>query len=166
MGTGASRNRGLGRPRAVDLRVAAAAGDIGRVRGLLAAHVDALEANAAGQSALHLAARGGHWNVIEELLATTIAPLLLDVQDKTHGETALHEAAFWGHARAVATLLQKGCDRNLQSRHGRTALHEASMCGHADVVRTLLDERCDPGMLFDQGCKYVMMARLCNGQTK
>jgi len=141
MGAGASRRQ----HRPVDLRVAASAGEVERVRGLLAANVNILDVNAGGQSALHLAARGGHWNVIEQLLTTSVAPVLRDLKDETHGETALHEAAFWGHAGAVHMLLQGGCDLNLQSKKGRTALHEASICGHADVVRTLLDKRCDPG---------------------
>ena len=124
------------------LRVAAAAGHVDEVKALLRAGIDPGDSNAGGSSALHLAAQRGHVKVLEELLRADTSRALLDSRDSTHGESALHEAAFWGHNEAVRFLLEKGSDKDLQSKRGRTALHEASLCGHKAVVETLLESRC------------------------
>jgi len=58
--------------------------------------------------------------------------------------TALHKAAFWGHAHIVPWLLSaepNGCglDPNLRDYNGDTALHDAARFGHSEVIKQLLD---------------------------
>ena len=89
------------------LRVAAAAGDLDKVQALLLGGINPVDSkNAGGSSALHLAAQRGQVAVLEELLREENSSALLDLKDLTHGESALHEAAFWGHENAVRFLLE------------------------------------------------------------
>jgi ankyrin repeat protein len=58
--------------------------------------------------------------------------------------TALHKAAFWGHAHIVPWLLAPpptgcGLDPNAVDFNGDTALHDAARFGHTDVVNQLLE---------------------------
>src|SRR5207245_330280 len=69
-----------------------------------------------GQTALMLAARGGHAAVVDALLAAKA-----DVNAKTkNGITALIKAAEGGHAQVVKTLLAAGADANAKQSDGVT----------------------------------------------
>lgn len=62
------------------------------------------------------------------------------------GFTALHLAAFFGHADAAGLLMTHGADVDA---HGTgwmtgTALHSAASARHAEVVETLLEAGADP----------------------
>ena len=50
------------------------------------------------------------------------------------GRTALHLAAFNGHADIVEALLRHGADVNAKDKDGYTALHWAATLGHAEVA--------------------------------
>ena len=52
--------------------------------------------------------------------------------------TALHKAAFFGHAHVVEYLCSLGADANAQDADGDTALHDAARFGHLAVVKALL----------------------------
>lgn len=95
------------------------------------------------ESALHLAARGGH--------AETCAALLADERVEAgmfseRGSTPLHLAAQGGHVETVRVLAPD--ERSVPDAHdnsGWTALHFAAECGYADCCEALLEEgRCDP----------------------
>ena len=62
------------------------------------------------QTALHLAAAGGHSEVVEELVSADV----LDLSDE-QGLSALHLAAQGRHTKTVETLLRHGAHVNLQS---------------------------------------------------
>ncbi|XP_055858077.1 ankyrin repeat and sterile alpha motif domain-containing protein 1B isoform X2 [Episyrphus balteatus] len=68
-------------------------------------------------SALHLASRNGHNNVVEILLAAGVNVNLL-----TPSGTALHEAALCGKDVVVRTLLEHGADLNATDSENRTPL--------------------------------------------
>eukprot|EP00168_Porphyra_purpurea_P008994 TRINITY_DN217_c0_g1_i4.p2 TRINITY_DN217_c0_g1~~TRINITY_DN217_c0_g1_i4.p2 ORF type:complete len:407 (-),score=128.62 TRINITY_DN217_c0_g1_i4:206-1426(-) len=53
-------------------------------------------------------------------------------------KTALHYAAWGGHAKAVQALVAAGADVNAQAHHGRFALHWAGLSGCAEAVQALL----------------------------
>ena len=73
----------------------------------------------------------------------SLVPLLLEhgaaVNAKDgYGQTALHDAAFHGHADAVAALLHAGADASIRNKRGLTALDRARSKGRSACVRLLL----------------------------
>ncbi|XP_076816760.1 uncharacterized protein LOC143462461 [Clavelina lepadiformis] len=59
-----------------------------------------------------------------------------------HGRTPLHIAAHRGYLDIVRTLLQAGCNPDIQDDNGDTALHRAVTAGYERIVQRLLDEAC------------------------
>lgn len=66
-------------------------------------------------TALHLASRNGHRDIVELLLAAGCNVNLL-----TPNGSALHEAALCGKEKVVKTLLKEGIELDLTDRDGRT----------------------------------------------
>ena len=62
------------------------------------------------------------------------------------GKTALHLAAFQGHAMVVSKLIELGADPNKQTTTGSTALHYASAYGHFATISYLLQLGADRGI--------------------
>jgi hypothetical protein len=92
--------------------------------------------------------RGAHFREAAMHGVVDILPLAegVDVNagDPGSGRTALHKAAYWGHAHSVPILIQTlRCDPNRTDSDGDTALHDAARFGHVEVVKTLLAA---PGM--------------------
>jgi len=88
----------------------------------------------AGKSVLHLAARGGHENIVRLLLLNIVADI--NVRD-TRGWTAMHHACHRGHTAVIELLLRCGTDVNIKTRlPGWMPLHCA--CGHTAIVELLL----------------------------
>ena len=86
-----------------------------------------------GMTALHLAARSGHGEVVKTFLNTDI----VKIRDN-EGQTALHLAAWKGHSEVVKILLNADIV-NIQDNEGQTALHLAARSGHGEVVKILLN---------------------------
>jgi len=72
----------------------------------------------AGATPLHWAARGGHMECVQAILACD--NVLISVQNKL-GDTALHGAAWKGQGDVVALLLEKGAEPSLANNQGETA---------------------------------------------
>mmetsp|Transcript_25770 Transcript_25770/g.41245 ORF Transcript_25770/g.41245 Transcript_25770/m.41245 type:complete len:406 (+) Transcript_25770:91-1308(+) len=67
----------------------------------------------------------------------------VDAGDAGSGRTALHKAAYWGHAHSIKLMVEAlHADPNRQDSVGDTALHDAARFGHAEVVQLLV---CAPG---------------------
>ena len=92
-------------------------------------------------TALHIAAREGHLEVVRLLLQAGAD------KDASNGDglTALHFAARPGHSEVVRLLLEAGADKDAATTHGVTvtALHIAAQEGHLEVVRLLLEAGAD-----------------------
>jgi len=68
------------------------------------------------------------------------------------GRTALHKAAFWGHAHLLPVLVdQCKIDVNMQDSEGDTALHDAARFGHMSVVTGLLKAGADRTIVNGKG---------------
>jgi len=93
-----------------------------------------LSKNSSGDTPLHLAALGGHKNVVEFLLAHRA-----DVNaEDNFGETALSYSLIWDHAKVAELLLAHGADVN-SARGGSSALlSRAAGNGDAELVSMLL----------------------------
>uniref|UniRef100_A0A182IX78 Uncharacterized protein n=1 Tax=Anopheles atroparvus TaxID=41427 RepID=A0A182IX78_ANOAO len=93
-----------------------------------------------GYTALHYAARSGHRDACQLLLASG-----LGVDEVTNGGvSALHRAAMMGHAEIVRLLLSHKANPSLRDNDGRTALHRAAEGGHLACCQRLLEE--DPAL--------------------
>ena len=93
-----------------------------------------------GMSALHLAARDGDVNRIDELLAQG-ADVNMQVRSGERrspewGSTPLHYAVRDGHADAAKRLIEKGANVNAANDRGVTPLHRAIY--NADLTKLLL----------------------------
>ena len=119
-------------------------GDHHQARNLLKQHRAAL-ANAdveQGRSALYVASRNGHSEVVKVMLAFGGDPLARCNQ----GRTALHAAADRGHAKVLRILIEslgQSSDvsrdsLNLTDNQGNTALHLACRNGRKDAIRLLV----------------------------
>ncbi|KAJ5214973.1 hypothetical protein N7468_010652 [Penicillium chermesinum] len=68
----------------------------------------------------------------------------------SHGHTALHRAALYGHESVLAVLLQAGADHTLPDSTGLTPLHLATKQGHISVVNLLLTSDPQPWNIVSQ----------------
>ncbi|KAG7166874.1 Ankyrin-1-like 3, partial [Homarus americanus] len=100
-------------------------------------------------TALHLAARAGHRNIVELLLARGAQVNVLD----DHGRTPLHLAAEAGHTNIVKSLIECEADVNLKDKINEASLlHLAAESGHLDTVYRLVKVGLSPGAVDITGC--------------
>jgi ankyrin repeat protein len=138
---------------------AAAEGDIKQVRLHISSGTNINERTVSGDTALHYAAREGHKELVELLIAngaeiTTvhIAAFLgdlrqvevflkkgIDVKDKDTAEyTALHFAARGRQREVIELLIAQGANVNAKDQQGQTALHYAAEAGDMGIVEFLI----------------------------
>ncbi len=142
------------------------------VAALLGQGLDPNTTDPAGNTALMIASRLGHREVVKVLVefkasVTRRSPhgdtALMFASLKGHLELAkyllekgaqvthdgwapLHYAAFEGHGDIAKFLIAKGADRNAFAPNGHTPLMLATRNGHLEAVRTLLYEDVDVGI--------------------
>jgi len=128
-------------------------GDVNRVKALLRENPHLVSSkDDHWETPLHLAARSGHKEVVEVLLASKAE---VSIWDKT-GETPMLAAAARGHADVVKLLLDAGAKKEEGAvtvwakisaigplRFSGTALVRAAMFDQADVVKLLLNVGAD-----------------------
>jgi ankyrin repeat protein len=113
---------------------AAAAGDLSRVQGLLAAKADVNARGLLGVTALIAASGFGHLQVVQALLAAKA-----EVNAKAgDGTTALFMASQNGHADVAQALLAAKADVNAIGDDGTTAISLARKGAHEQVVKLLI----------------------------
>ena len=112
-----------------ELRRAASAGDVAKVRALLDAGADPNAGNRYGATALSFACDKGHTEVVKLLLERGAK---IDVTDSFYNSTPIVWAAMKGHAEVVGALLAKGADP-------KAALQTAVMAGQPATVKVVLD---------------------------
>jgi hypothetical protein len=126
----ASRPGGAAEDLGDALRRAASAGDLAKVKELLAAGVDVNAANAYGGTALSFACDKGHAAVVDLLIERGAD---VNTADRFYGNTPLGWATRHGHAGIVRTLLAKGAQGEEQ------ALMTAAEQGYGAVVTIILE---------------------------
>ena len=117
---------------------AAKAGDLAKVKKLLAASGDLLTVrDRDGSTPLHCAAWKGHVATVEFLLDAGAD--LHDHNDNSHwGTTPLHAAAHGNQKQVAELLLARGADVNAESRQGTTPLQETEVHKASAVARILV----------------------------
>ncbi|XP_047481784.1 ankyrin-3-like isoform X2 [Penaeus chinensis] len=112
-------------------------GDLSKVRELVAGGFDA---NAVFQEKknkecrpLHLAAEGGHADIVKFLLRSGAQA----EAENYEGMTPLHLASWGGHAEVIKVLLGGGAKGDARTKEGMTAVHLASMGGHVSSMEAL-----------------------------
>jgi ankyrin repeat protein len=73
------------------------------------------------------------------------------------GTTALHWAAHWNDADAVAMLLQAGANAQAANRYGATPLSEAAALGNPAIIDQLLKAGADPNTRTTADGETVLM---------
>jgi hypothetical protein len=106
------------------------------------AHIDAVpRTDVEGKTALWNAAKEGNAEMV--LLLVKYKANVHATAQATYKSTALHEAAWGGHAEVVEVLLQAKSDVCVQNTSDRTPLHLAAKEGYAEVVRALVQAKAD-----------------------
>ena len=122
------------------LTMAAASGDVAKVRQLLAKGAD-------GRAALWLAVQGGHEEVAKVLVEHGVNPNV----PGEGGKTPLLVAAAAGREELVGALLAAGADPNMRDAAGLTPLATAIENGHEGLAARLLERGADPNSEAGQG---------------
>jgi uncharacterized protein len=141
------------------LRLAALAGDANRVRELVDGGVDIDRIAPDGNSPLLDAAREGHADVVEVLLAAGADPRVVDQGNMK--ATPAHKAGYMGHAE-VARLLVADPRLELDAQgpfNGYTALHDAIWHGHTETARVYIEAGARLDLRALDGRTPVEMAR-------
>jgi len=121
-----------------DILVASFAGRADLVKGFLAKDKTLVGARTpGGDTPLHFAARLGHVEVAEALLANGADVNIIDGKSKL---TPLHRAAEYGKSKVVALLLAHKADRNAKTWDGKTPLDFAREGRDKETIR-LLEEK-------------------------
>ncbi|CAK0740772.1 conserved hypothetical protein [Azospirillaceae bacterium] len=135
---------------------AAARGDLGEVKRLVAKGADVNVVDRWGATALHWAARHGHTAMVEFLVAKGVD---VDAVDQW-GATALHWTVEKGHAAIVELLITKGANVNPVDQWGATALHWAAGPGHGhiSIIEFLIANGADVNVSNKEGNTPLQLA--------
>lgn len=136
------------------LIAACRAGEIEKVRSLLAAGALANAPDELGERPLVAAVKEGHSEVVRQLLQRGAVPNVKGAE----GRTPLGLAAAAGHREIVRLLLRAGALADARSDNRSTALHEAVRFDHADVVRELLAADPDVARFDGEGLHPLALA--------
>ena len=138
------------------LRQAAGAGDLVRVKALLDQGTGVHKADERGMTPLFIAAKNGNRDVVEVLLDRGASPY----QARLDGLTPLFVAVQEGHANVVALFLEKGADVNSPAKMGAiTLLHVGAHRGHQEIVTLLLKHGGNKNARLSSGERPVDLAR-------
>lgn len=135
---------------------AASAGLMPVVERLLKAGASPVTPDTDGWTAIHVAARFGHTEVLKLLLAQRGASPSTPLRSR---HTPLHLAARGGHVETVAFLLERpDVEPNARAMSGETPLHVAAEYGSAGCVKVLLEHRADPQAEDDRNQRPLDLA--------
>ncbi|XP_059094121.1 ankyrin-1-like [Tigriopus californicus] len=119
----------------IPLHLACISGHVGVV-GLLLSRTTALlkSVDTSGRTCLHVAARSGHYEMVQVLIGQGADP---DIEDK-QGWLALHHAAFSGFLDVVQLLVDSGSSCTAETYEKKIPLWYAAKQGNFNVIQYLL----------------------------
>lgn len=124
---------------------------------LLSNRASVLKQNRYGDTAILLAALGGHLEAVRRLVAAG-APL------EQAGWSPLIYASFAGHVDVIQFLAEQGADLDAQADNGMTAMMIAARNGHLEAVKALLAAGADPDIV-DQNDESALDLAQKGGNT-
>jgi ankyrin repeat protein len=110
-------------------------GDLVAIRDLLTTGINFNQIMPNGATALAIAAKNGHLDIVQALMD---APAIDLNQKNDYGMTALLIAVDKNHLHVVAVLLQHHANPNLANKDGNTALFYAAQYGNTPIVHALI----------------------------
>jgi hypothetical protein len=127
-------SKSFGSRKSSPIHDAAETGDLAKVKTLLKDDPELVfSKNGDGMTPLHMAAREGHKDLVELLLANKA-----DVHTKNaEGETPLFLATKFGYKVVVELILANSADVNAKDKYGRTPLRLAVAYNHKDIDELL-----------------------------
>ena len=129
------------------VHLAAKAGHSAAIHALVRLGADFSLPAGTGETVLHLAALGGHSDVVSMLLTSAPYAQTFKVDDAGCGNaSAMMGAVAAGHVDTARLLLKLGADVNYTDLWSTSALHVAGMHGRADAVHVL----CEAGASVDE----------------
>jgi len=128
------------------LMIAAWTGNVPMMELLVSRGADVNRRNELGETALMHAAWRGQVAAMQWLIGKGAL-----VDSPPMHWSALHYAAFAGHAEAAALLLDYGADINARSTNGSSVLMMAVYEGHEALAKQLLERGADPRLKNDRG---------------
>ncbi len=167
-----------------DILVAANIDDTAKVVDLLKRGMDVNTADASGNTLAMIAARNGNLELLDFLLRNRANTLrrnkygdnaimlatfrgnieavrrLLDVgaSPDNDGWTAMHYAAFGGHADVATLLIERGADLDAIAPNGQTPLMLAAGAGKLALVRILVEADADMDLEDYEGRTALILA--------
>lgn len=134
----------------IDIFEAAALGDAGRLKELLAARPERMRSYSPdGWTPLHLAAFFGRPDASQVLIAA--GPDLNALAKNSNANTPLHAAVASRKVNLARILIAAGADVNVRTGYGWTALHIAAHNGDSDIARLLIEASADARARNDKG---------------
>lgn len=115
---------------------AAKIGDLPALKQLHEKGYSLLSIDATGQTALHLASRYGHKDIVRYLIACA-PPTILNIVDNDKGQTALHKAAQHKRRSICCMLVAGGATLTVKDRHGNTPRQLALIAEDRDLAAYL-----------------------------
>lgn len=114
--------------------------------------------NRYGDTALMMAALGGHLAIAQRLIAA-------GAETSNAGWAPLHYAAYGGMNDVLLLLTKSGAALDARAPNGQTALMLAASLGHLEAVRILIDADADMDLQDYDGRSALVLARR-NKHTK
>jgi ankyrin repeat protein len=133
---------------------AAAAGDLGVTRKLIAGGADPNSAGAARRTPLMYASMFGHPDTVKVLIDAGASVNAVDI-DHT---TALRLAVVTGQTETTSFLLSQGADPEIRDEEGTTALMDASAMGLKGIVASLAERGANVNGVANDGSTPLLNA--------
>ncbi|KAK1128469.1 hypothetical protein K0M31_002929 [Melipona bicolor] len=118
---------------------AAKIGDLQSLKELHERGYSLLSIDSSGQTALHLASRYGHKDIVRYLIACAPSSIL-NMIDNDKGQTALHKAAQYKRRSICCMLVAGGATLIIQDRHGNTPRDLALQAEDRDLAAYLCSQ--------------------------
>ena len=134
---------------------AALDGYVDMVKLLLRHGINVDQAASNGATPLILAAKYGHLDVMDTLLANGAK---IDMQEKDFGSTPLICAISWNQTDAANFLINHGANPNIFMNSGETALIRAAQHGDSKIVNALIKAKANLNAVDHDGQTALMLA--------
>ncbi|GAB1864641.1 Diacylglycerol kinase [Camponotus japonicus] len=123
-----------------DILRAAKIGDLPTLKQLHQKGYSLLSIDETGQTALHLASKHGHKDIVRYLIACA-PPTILNMIDNDKGQTALHKAAQYKRRSICCMLVAGGASLIVKDRHGNTPHQLALIAEDNDLAAYLQSQK-------------------------